>query len=281
MKRIILLLLLSTLFSCSIRKNKIELDFPEGGYSFAEYINPKDSSFLFYPIRSLETISDSTFDAFYTSKLYESFNEPNISLRPREKPLFRILYSQWTRPAYFITVTEDNIIIKKGLRVDYLHKVDTVLTEIEQLHLQILESGVPLSKRLKNKSPVQRKFIDSLIKLCPDLLKEEYYHKLMSKSFIPLDKPFTYSTRIISIGSNRFIKIMKIINNSGFWKLPIELDCKNPPNDGNSIIVECNTDNKYQVVKFGSCGDQPSDFKIACQEIIKYAGLSDEIKLLH
>ena len=281
MKRIILLLLLSTLFSCSIQKNKIELNFPEGGYAFAEYINPKDSSFLFYPIRSLETIRDSTYDAFYTRKIYESFNEPNISLKPREKPLFRILCLGMTTPAYFITVTEDNIIVKKGLRVDYLHKVNTALTEIDQLHLQILESGVPLSKRLKNKSPVQRKFIDSLIKLCPDLLKEEYYHKLMSKSFIPLDKPFTYSTRKISIGSNRFVKIMNSINNSGFWNLPIELVCNNSPHDGNIIIVECNSGTKYQVVKFGSCEDQPIDFKIACQEIIKYAGLSDEIKLLY
>src|SRR4051812_29660114 len=105
--------------SCNIQNTLIK--FPDVGYRFPEEISSKDSSFPFYAIRSLETNRDSTYDAFYMKKLLEAFNEENISLRPQKKPLFRIIIARWTQPSYFIRISEGEILIKEGLRVDYLH----------------------------------------------------------------------------------------------------------------------------------------------------------------
>jgi len=273
-------LLFICLLSCNTQPEKFTLNFPEGGYDFAEQINHKDSSFPFHPVRSLESIRDSTFDAFYTKKLLEVFDEPNISLRPAAKPVFRILFSCGTCITYFIRIDEDRIIIKKGLRVDYLHKADKSLSEQEQQHLEILESGVPLSKRMaKARGPLQKKYFDSLTKHYPELFTEAYYNYLMEKSFIPLDKPFTYSTNIVSIRRSHFANIIKELTNAGYWKMPLRLDCNNPVNDGYQFLLESNSGRKYNIVEFGFCGDESTHFKMVCKALIKLAGLSNEIHL--
>jgi hypothetical protein len=267
------------LLSCNTQHSNSKINFPAGGYTFAKEINIKDSSFPFYPVRSLETIMDSTFDAFYTKKLFEVFDEPNISLKPEKKPLFRILFREFKSPSYFIRITEEQIVIKKGLRVDYLHKDKTKLTELESEHLDILERGVPLSRRLTVSRPSVKRYLDSLIKVYPDLLKEEYYNYLMQKAFTPLDNPFTYSTKTISLGPSKFSDIVKKFETSAYWTLPVNLDCYDIPMDGYQFILEFNGGMKYNIVKFGSCGDQPTAFRIVCRELIELAGLSKDIQL--
>jgi hypothetical protein len=235
MKTVCIIFSLS-LLSCNSPQRNSKINIPEGGYNFAEPINIKDSSFPFYPVRSMETIMDSTFDAFYTKKLLEVFEESNISLRPEKKPVFRIIFSEWTRPSYFIRIDEDQIIIKKGLRVDYLHKDEERLSELERQHLDILERGVPLLRRLKLSRPSVKRYLDSLTRLYPELLKEEYYDYLMQKAFTPLDKPFTYSTKIISIEKSIFNEIVSKLKNSNYWSLPLSLETYGA--DHNSIINE-------------------------------------------
>jgi hypothetical protein len=257
----------------------LKINFPDGGYNFAKEVNIKDSSFPFYPIRSKETVYDSTHDAFYTKKLLEAFDESNISLRPEDGPVFRIVFSQWTSPTYFIKIDQNKILIKKGLRVDYLHKDEGRLSELEKMHLEILEFGIPISRRIKESGPLGKRYFDSLVTLYPELLKEEYYSYLMEKAFTPLDKPFTYSTETISISDSKFIEIVEKLKRSGYWTLPFELGCNNSPTDGYQCIVESNCGGKYNIVKFNSCLDEPSAFKIACREIIELMGLSNEVRL--
>ena len=102
---------------------------PDKGYPFVTPINPKDSSFPFYPVRTILSNSDSTDYAFFAKKLFDSFHEPNISLRPGETPVFRFVYSQWTDFATIVTITPSAIIAKTGDRVDYLHYVESNLRE--------------------------------------------------------------------------------------------------------------------------------------------------------
>lgn len=257
--------------SCNIQNKQIKL--PDVGYLFPEQINPKDSSFPFYPIRSLEPVLDSTFDAFYMKKLLEAFNEENISLRPQKKPLFRIIIFKSTQPTYFIRISEYEIQIKEGLRVDYLHEKTDNLSTIEQDHFGLLNAGVPLSKRIKESSPTMKRKLDSLIRLYPELLKDEYYQYLMSKAFVPLDKPFTYSTKTLRFNNTNFMDIVNSLYAAGYWHLPMNLNCNNAPTDGNQFILECNSGTKYNVVKFWSCGDDPTAFEKTFDKIIRYAQL--------
>lgn len=266
-------------FSCSSQNSNQKINFPNGGYEFAKEINIKDSSFPFYPIRSMETIRDSTHDAFFTRKLLELFNEPNISLRPEKKPVLRIMYDDETRPVYFIRVDENQIIIKKGQRVDYMHNVEDSLSTTEQFLLGVLKRGAPISRRLKQAKLLEKRYLDSLIKLYPDLGKDEYYDYLMEKAFVPLDKPFTYSTDYVSISTSKFYEMVNKLNKAAYWTLPIELDCMNSPSDGYGFILECNSGTKYNIVKFWSCSDEPSTFKMVCKELIELALLSKEIRL--
>lgn len=254
-----------------------QIKFPNVGYQFPEQINYKDSSFPFYPIRSLETIRDSTYDAFYMKKLLEVFDEENISLRPQKKPLFRIIIAPWTQPAYFIRISEDEIMIKKGLRVDYLHLKEDNLSAIELDHFNLLDAGVPITKRIKESSPTKKKYLDSLIKVYPELLKAEYYQYLMTKAFVPLDKPFTYSTKTVKLKNTEFMDIVNSLYFAGYWHLPLDLKCYNAPMDGSEFILECNSGTKYNIIKFWSCRDEPTAFQITFDKIIKYAKLPKEI----
>lgn len=50
--------------------------------------------------------------------------------------------------------------------------------------------------------------------------------------------------------------------------------------DGFGYFLESNTKNKYHIVISGCCDNQKNlPFAKACQELVKLAGLSDEINL--
>ena len=264
------------LLSC---KSKEPLKIPKGGYDFIEKLNDIDSSFPYYPVRNLENIMDSTYDAFYTKELFKVFNEKNISLRAEKKPLLRITFKDWGSAPFFITIDEEKIVIKHGLGVQYLNRVPENLSEIENFHLSILEMRAPISKRMKTLRPSQKKFLDSLVYKYPELLQEEYYNSLMRKVFIPLNKPFEYSIKHIHFGKSKFQKIINKLQETSFWNLPLELDCYDRPSDGYSFIMEFNGGNKYKIVKFGMCMDKETAFKTVCKEIIKIAELTSEIRL--
>ena len=70
------------------------ITFPKGGFAFEKNINSKDSSFPFYPLRHQESIYDSTYNAFFTSWILKSFDEPNISLRPTDQIVLRLYFEE-------------------------------------------------------------------------------------------------------------------------------------------------------------------------------------------
>ncbi len=273
MKNLFQYLFIIILVSCINYKEKIQ--FPKGGYEFKKDINLKDSTFPFYPVRHIESVYDSTYDAFITKILLKSFDEINISLRKEKDPIFRLLYTD-NEKVYFIIITPNEIVVKRGKGM-ILKSNEDKMSEQELTHLYILKMGVPISRRLKEIRPSQKKYLDSMIKKFPQLSSLEYYDALMNKMFTKPDIPFRYTKIIKSISFSTFKSIAKKINLSGYWSLPLNLNCGSPTNDGYSITFECNTGLKYNIVKFGMCEDVTTKFRRTCAEIIKMAGSPDSI----
>lgn len=266
------------IFGCNSDGKYPTIVYPEGGYDLPKHVEDKDTSFFCYPIKSLESSRDSMNDSFWGHKLLSAYNEPNISIRPLKKPIFRFSYEPSTSPAYIITLTEGSIIIKKGSRTNYLNVDRTKLTELENLHYDILENNYPIIKNNKEgKKRYRQHYLDSVIKVYPQLLDPAYFPSLLNKTIIPNETPFTYTTRKISISRFDYNKLVDLINTSGYWKLPINNRCGNPPNDGFSFTLEANNGEKYNIVKSGSCLDESTNFTKACQELLKYARVADEI----
>ena len=98
------------LFLCSCQSKTIR--YPQGGYDF---VSPGiDTFFLQYPMKSVLSHRDSARIAGQSYFYCKAFDEPNISLRPAKSPIFRFSYES-TNQLYFITLTPDNLTIKKWL----------------------------------------------------------------------------------------------------------------------------------------------------------------------
>ncbi|WP_336516553.1 hypothetical protein [Pollutibacter soli] len=274
MREIVVILSLS-LFSCSNSTQNSPITFPDVGYLFVKQPDPKDSSFPFYPTRHLESIRDSTYDAFYLTKLLDVFDEGNISLRGQEKPILRVIIQpSVASPIQIIRFTEGEVVVKKGNRVDYLKLNTKNLSPIEEQHFQIFNGGVPLSRRIRESNSVGKRFWDSIIKVYPQLMEDEYYEYIMDKAFDPLEGSFTYSTRSIPFKRKQFKEMVDSLNSSGYWQLPIALGCRNMPTDGDLFIVESNSGSRYGVVKFSTCNDKPTKLKKTIEKLLTYAGVS-------
>ena len=271
-----LILIMSSVSGCNNYKQG-NINFPKGGYNFPEKINPKGTDFLFYPVKDSFTSNDSFYTAFYEKKIYDAFNEPNISLKPSDKIIFRFFYAP---PCYMITLSKNEIIIKKGLDSFIVNRDESKLTAIENYHLNILESSYPISKKIKNCQPSQKRFLDSMIKIYPELLEEKYFNYLLEKGFPPLKNPYKYSITSIKLTDKEVEDIITGINTSGYWNFPVALACKyeDQATDGASFTLECNNGINYNIVRSGDCSESTA-FSRACQKLIKYAGLDNEIKI--
>jgi hypothetical protein len=221
--------------------------------------------------------SDSIRKAFFGYRILTAFNEPNISVRPSEKPIFRLIYEDITR-CFIVTLNTDKIIVKYGNLVNYMKYDDSVLTNLENLHFGILNLNFPIIKNnKKNKSAERQHRLDSLIKIYPILLDAKYYRFLLDKYYVLNKKPFAYVENKIPISRFQYSKLVNLINASGYWKLPIYNHCSNPPTDGFGFTLEANTRTKYNFVESGECLDGSTYFTKACQELIKYAKVDKQI----
>src|SRR5256885_14330253 len=90
------------------------IKYPDGGYDYPQEINPKDTSFYFYPIKDLQTARDSFRTAYYSPIFFHSFNEPNLCLKPQKNIVFRLSYEEWQQQPVVILLTDNTIIVKKG-----------------------------------------------------------------------------------------------------------------------------------------------------------------------
>jgi hypothetical protein len=256
--------------------------FPDGGYAFINTDTIKDKTFPSFPIRDLMNTKDSMNAVFEEFYVYRNFKMPNISLKAAKKEIFILSISSGFNPYYFFTLTDRKIIAKKCEFKKRAVKVENELTELEEFQLEYLKTNFPL-QRGKREFPMKEKwkhFADSLLKLYPEMGDVNYYKYLFYKAY-PNNNEYFIKTEIIPLSNETYKNLITKINKSGYWRMPLHIDCANAPTDGIGFSLEANNGKKYNWVSSGDCMDSPSDFKKACQEIINYAHYEKEIKIVY
>jgi len=256
--------------------NDDEIIYPDGGYDYPKYVEVKDTTFYFYPLKDILSTKDS-FETANSYSFLQGFNENNLSLRPNEKPIFRLTYNG--APPAIITLLRDEIIVKEFINGAWYQSPDTTkLSSREKKHFDILERLFPLNDTSYKKW--KKIYLDSLSATNPELLNPKYYKYLLEKTGVFSKSEFEYSSKKISISKKAFDNILDQINKSGFWQLPFDNWCDNYPTDVSGFLLEANTPKKYNVVNSVSCPDDSTKYTRACQELIKYAQMDSVIKLI-
>ena len=254
--------------------------YPDGGFSYPKIVDAKDTTFYIYPyIDSLST-SDSMDVADYGHFLSKYYNEPNLSIRPLGQVTFRLLYSGWTIQTVIITLTENRITVKKaykGLVPPYHYKEKLNNKEQEELSWAEWYFAIAQEKKM---IPEYAFLIDSLLQKHPKMNDISYYQHLREKMTVYDSVPFQYISKSIPISKKIFNRLAKLINESGYWQMQRQSDCKDIPTDAEGFSLEANTPTEYKFVTSASCPDDKRKFTLACQEIVKYAGLDKEIKFI-
>jgi hypothetical protein len=292
--RLLVLLLPVFMLSCKNHTNH-GVVYPPGGYDFSKN-NPNKDAYCFPPAGKISR-RDSFEEAHDDAYFFQLFEEPDISLEPAGKTLFRLAYRD-RFDTYVINLKEDEIIIKAG-EGRYWPELDlSLLTETEKIHYAILRMDYPIDEKTsfeKNPPPPppppyanlieettkRRRIWDSMKKMNPDLLKNEYYDYLLKKAAANTKDTFSYSTRKIKITSEQFIKFINLLNQSNYWKMNYYCLCTTAM-DGYRYSLEANTGKKYNYVGFlGPCDGDTTKFHQACQELIQMAKVNDRIRLTY
>lgn len=254
-----------------------------GGYPYPEKTDSTANRYYSYPLREKSSRKDSfrhAFDYLY----FEAFNEPNLSIKPMPKEMFRLYFQGFKSLPVCITLSEQKIVIKKGNRGYFFENEQdtTQLSSIETKLLFLLNRRFPLDeyKSHERTSPKVISYIDSMASLYPQLLDPQYYFTLVLKAINPGVNPFTYSTRTISISKKDYRDLINTIDSSGYWNLPYKLKCDAAVADGHTIILEANTKSKYNRVIAHSCPNDTSKFIKACQKLVNYAQMNKDIDLI-
>jgi hypothetical protein len=264
-------LLILIAFGC-----KEEIVYPKGGYEYPKYVEDKDTTFYCYPLKDVK----STRDSFETANWYsflEAFDEGNLSIRPNDKPTFRMIYEGI--PTAVITLMPDQIIIKKLIKGSFGNLPDTTRLSIkEKFDFNILERFFPLNDTSYKKR--KKIYFDSLSTANPELLDPNYYKYLLDKAGVLSKSKFEYTSKRVPIKKKTFVYLVNQINKSGYWQLPFDNWCQNVPMDADGFTLEANTPKKYNIVSTPSCPGDTTRYIKACQEIIKYAKMDKEIRLI-
>ena len=241
-----------------------------------KYVEAKDTTFYFYPLKDILSTKDS-FETENSYSFLQGFNEYNLSLRPNDKPLFRLTY--YGDPTAIITLSPHEIIVKEFISGGWYQSPDTTkLSGREKKHFDILERFFPLNDTTYKKW--RKIYLDSLSKANPELLDPNYYKFLLERTGVFSKDKFEYSSKKILINKKTFTYLVNQINRSGYWQLPFDNSCVNIPTDAFGFIFEANTPKKYNVVNSLSCPDDSTKYTKACQELIKYAQMDSVINLI-
>lgn len=254
-----------------------EIKYPSGGYDYPTSVTDRDTSFYGYPLRDKFSRRDS-FRQSYVYLLFQSFDEPNLSLKPMPEDIFRFSYGTAFGNNTIITVTKDWLIVKRG-DPDIYAEYDSTLAHWpadEAEHFRLLQRRYPLDEA--GNKPWKRK-LDSMVRLYPQLLDVKYYYALAERVIVKKNVPFTYDLRKVKITARQFRSIVDAINRSGYWSMPHLVDCDAAVADGYGWTLEANTKRKYNWVSASGCPNDSSAFTNACQQIVKLAGLGKEIDL--
>lgn len=272
--RIILMIaFIYTFFSCNN-----EIKYPDGGYAYPTHVEDKDTNFYYYPLKDKLSRKDS-FENADDYLTYKAFHEQNFSIKNPTTETIRFFFDGWQELPLCITINRNEITVKKGHNAVYNNSYDVdKLSEIERRQLRIFRRNFPLEQVAftdKNKH-----YLDSMTTEYPQLLDVNYYQYLETKTIVPNETPFTYSENKIRFSDKQFEDLVEMINNSGYWKLPFELQCKDQVTDGFVYQLEVSAKSKYNVVRGFSCPSDTSKFIKTCQQIINYAQLDKKINLM-
>ena len=252
------------------------IKYPEGGYDYPKQVADKDTNFYYYPYKDQLSRKDS-FDYAGEYLFWKAFNEPNLSLRPREIEVLRFAYSGWSRKSYIILLSKNNVIIKSGDPASLYEPNEESLTQIEKKHLHLLKIWFPLDEHIDN--PGRQHYFDSLILVYPRLRDPAYYQSLADKSYILRPEKFHYDSVNIHLPEEKFDSIVNLINASEFWTLPFRVICPDSPTDGDGFSLEISTGKKYKIVHVSGCPSDSLKFTKACQKLVSLAHLDNTIHL--
>ena len=272
------------LFAC---QSDNQLQFPEGGYPYREKTTSSDSSFYFVPIKDAISTRDSFYAAFYGYHFHQSFDEPNLSLQPPDKPIFRFTYeNSYVGYGAVLTMTEKEIILKEvktGYPIPLRNQ--EMLNETEQNHYWFLWEHFPIpeyrQQNIKQK-PWRVHYVDSITATSPKLLNPAYFLQLWDKTIDYGDEPFTYKQWQVPLTAKKFRHFVDIINNSGYWKMhPVTNNCPGEFTHPDGFSLEAIVPSKYHIVNYTQCYNDTTRFAKACDELIKYAKLDESMKQWH
>ena len=275
---ILYLLLLFCVTGC-----QSSVTYPAGGYAYIKDVADSDSDYYFLPIRKLIPRADSmAYDR--TKYFFKSFDEPNISIKPADEDIFRLSIEGYGVKATVIRLTEDVLIVKqpKPDNKASIYPVENTdqLTETERQHYYFLNKFFPFGKR--NYVAGRQLYIDSMIHSYPKLAYAAYYRYLIAKVADKTVAPFEYTSKKIPLTANQFKTIADAINASGYWNLPYQPALlEEAGTDGWGFCLETNTSKQYNFVACN--GDLKTagteHLKQACQQILRYAQITDEFKI--
>ena len=251
------------------------IKYPDGGFDYPKSITGNDTNYYRYPI--VDFTKNEMFAEYFQHLFYQSFEEPNLSIRPLANETFRLTYSFGFGETIIISFNKNEIIIKKGVAGGLYYRDTTNLTKLENAHLKILERWFPFET--KGDIPDLKRHLDSLSLLYPELLDANYFIKLYDKVTVRNNEAVMYRTTKIAIPEKAFRSMVNEINASGYWALPHHIECQYPSADEHSFTLEANTFNKYKFVNDSGCPGDKTGFPKLCQKIIALAGLDKEIKL--
>jgi hypothetical protein len=251
--------------------------YPPGGYEYPESVPDTDTNFYSYPVRDLFSRRDS----FRTSGeyvFYRLFDEPNLSIRPMKKEVFRLTYSNAFGESLIIILTDGLLVSKEGNPGGVIDDDTSRLSALEQDHLNLLNRRYPIDTI--GKHPWVKRYLDSMIKLYPQLLDVRYYYALIDKSYVIHSGEFSYKASRVHLSHEEYNALVNEINASGFWTMPFQIPCKYPPMDGDGFTLEANTRQKYNIVNVYGCPGDTSKLAKACQRLIAKAKLQDKVNLV-
>jgi len=257
------------------------IKYPPGGYRYPEHLLARDTNFYYYPIKDLESRLDSFRDAF-AYYYFQSFQEPNLSIRAQPFPTFRLTYSIPLGKDYIITLTPEYITVK--IRENYSDECLTLpdtsrLTPLERFHFRILEHNFPIEPNGR-RSPWKQHWLDSLGTVYPALYDVKYYSYLWNKANALKGPCFTYTQHQVKITTAEFDSLVGGINASGFWQLPYNDDSGELGFDNPSYTMEANISDRYKLVQgIPAVDDSTHPYRHAWQQLIKKAGMGSLITI--
>ncbi len=92
--------------------NSSTKSFPIGGYEYPKLEQNSDTGFIYYQLKDSFSKEDSFKISFLGKHFLKIFNEPNLSIRPQNQVIFRLIYESWYRHTIII-LTKNRITVKK------------------------------------------------------------------------------------------------------------------------------------------------------------------------